>query len=108
MLYPGGQGAVRNGFKMVQGVTGVCKLCPVAHIQYRLNGVVGFNQRPLEVDVDAIIMEKDTVSAKLMDFFGIGDGHDILISTNDMQVFYKKWGHTIQPISKSDFYSGQA
>jgi hypothetical protein len=108
MLYPGGQGAVRNGFQMVQGATGVCKLCPVVRIQYRLDGVVGFNQRPLEVKVNAIIMEKDTVSAKLMAFFGIEDGHDILISTNDMQEFYKKWGYNIQPISKSDFFSGRA
>ena len=108
MLYPGGQGAVRNGFQMVQGATGVCKLCPVVRIQYRLDGVVGFNQRPLEVKVNATIMEKDTVSAKLMAFFGIEDGHDILFSTNDMQEFYKKWGYTIQPISKSDFVSGRA
>ena len=97
MLYPGGQGAVRNGFQMVQGVTGVSKLCPVVRIQYRLDGVVGFNQKPLNADVDAIIMEN-----------GIEDGHDILISTNDMQVFYKKWGYNIQPISKSDFFSGRA
>ena len=53
-------------------------------------------------------MENDTISAKLMAFFGIEDGHDILISTNDMQVFYNKFGYAIQPISKSDFYSGLA
>lgn len=107
-LFPGGQGAERDGFQLIQGVTGVAKLCPVVWIRYQLDGVVGPSLKNLQVNVKAIILERDSMSDKLKSFFRLEEDHDILISTHDMEVFFKKYGYAIQPISRKDFLSGRA
>ena len=107
-LFPGGQGAVQEGFQLIQGVTGVARLCPVVRIRYQLDGVVGPSLRNLQVDVQAIILEPYSISDRLMSFFGVEEDHDILISTHDMEVFFNQYGYAIQPISRKDFLFGRA
>ena len=106
MLYPGGKGATYKGIQTIQGVTGASKRCQVVQLQYRLDGVVGPSQKALHANVDAIIVDK--VSDGFMSLFNQKEQYDILISTNDMQVFYNKFGYVIQPISRHDFLSGRA
>jgi hypothetical protein len=90
-LYPGGQGAVAKDPMWVQGVTGAAELFPRVAIQYELDGVVGPNNKPLCVSVDAIITRTK-------------DDHDILISAKDMKIFHDRYKYTIQVVERASLF----
>ena len=75
----------------MQGVTGAAELFPKVTIQYELDGVVGPNNKPLRVSVDAIITH-----AKV--------DHDILISAKDMKIFYDRYKYTIQVVERASLF----
>lgn len=90
-LYPRGQGAVQKGTQCIRGFQGTTATLPLFEIQYELDGVVGPNKKPLRVSVDAAVTDCQ------------GD-HDILISTQDMQIFHDRYGYTIQPVEKFRYF----
>jgi len=90
-LYPGGQGVVRKGTMRVQGVTGVPELFPLVEIRYELDGVVGPNNKPLCVSVDAIVTHTKF-------------DHDILISAKDMKIFHDRYHYTIQVVERASLF----
>jgi len=91
-MYPGGQGAVAKDPMWVQGVTGAAELFPRVAIQYELDGVVGPNNKPLCVSVDAIITH------------AFKDDHDILISAKDMKIFHDRYKYTIQVVERASLF----
>ena len=88
-LFPGGKEAKHKGSQWIVGITGAMECLPLVEISYELDGVVGPNNRPLCVSLDALVHDHPSVD------------YDILISTTDMKIFHDRFGYVIQPVEKS-------
>ena len=88
-LFPGGKGATHKGSQYIVGITGALQSLPLVEISYELDGVVGPNNKPLRVSLDALVHDHPSFDS------------DILISITDMKIFHDRFGYVIQPVEKS-------